>query len=755
MEKHYKSNPNMVVEPAYYSNGIPVFEPTMKQFEDFYKFNKAINKYGMESGIVKVIPPPEWTLLLAGTYTRKNLESVKIKNPIVQNMNITPGYQGVYTLQNIERQRTYNIFQWKELSQKPNYMPPSARKSRGRASQLPPAGESKQEDGENTKQSTGKVSPPFLDGDFNIDISEFTAERCELLEQMYWKSLGYAEPMYGADMLGSLFLARTKSWNVSQLDNILDMMEEKLPGVNDAYLYAGLWKSTFSWHLEDQDLYSINYLHFGAPKQWYSIPQRQNGKFYDLMKEIFGEDYKNCPEFLRHKTFLASPLFLAKNGIQCNSVVHNQGEFMITYPYGYHAGFNYGYNLAESVNFALDDWFEYAEKTQKCECISDSVGINFRQIYCKFKGIEYVPQASEVTVYEDASDESIRSQSPTSKLVIKSGNRKKRRVETFDQECLLCPNNLSPLLKVYSKFELLDTDVVDQKTHSALQVHRICASMFPNQLRITIGASTDKVEGMNDISKAQRNLKCQVCHVGNRILQSVRLASNGACFQCTQSKCTRAYHGTCALAAGFDYGSECCRIHRLPKSPFYEIDDKQFFERLENIVKDSAIQFTLTRGIAKRHSGDIHCGIVQANNVMENSFQVLVYPNLTDLVEIQYNDVILGTSKIYDNQQFMAMTKVQPQEAKSLQPMPAFMSSNHNLPPLRTFKSDPQLKTAAPTIAYSPPSFNFNNGNYRFDMRPTRPGPPSGLVYITEFPGQPMGQASQPHRFVGEPLHEL
>lgn len=43
--------------------GVPVFEPTMKEFEEeggFYGFVKRIEKYGMRSGVVKVIPPKEW-----------------------------------------------------------------------------------------------------------------------------------------------------------------------------------------------------------------------------------------------------------------------------------------------------------------------------------------------------------------------------------------------------------------------------------------------------------------------------------------------------------------------------------------------------------------------------------------------------------------------------------------------------------------------------------------------------------------------
>lgn len=36
----------------------------MRQFKDFQKFIEKIDKYGMKSGIVKVVPPPEWYVVL-------------------------------------------------------------------------------------------------------------------------------------------------------------------------------------------------------------------------------------------------------------------------------------------------------------------------------------------------------------------------------------------------------------------------------------------------------------------------------------------------------------------------------------------------------------------------------------------------------------------------------------------------------------------------------------------------------------------
>lgn len=79
-------------------------------------------------------------------------------------------------------------------------------------------------------------------------------------------------PQFTHTCTGTLTDPCVKEWNINGLSTILDGMVDEygvaIPGVNTAYLYFGMWKTSFAWHTEDMDLYSINYLHFGAPKLW-------------------------------------------------------------------------------------------------------------------------------------------------------------------------------------------------------------------------------------------------------------------------------------------------------------------------------------------------------------------------------------------------------------------------------------------------------------------------------------------------------
>lgn len=45
----------------------------------------------------------------------------------------------------------------------------------------------------------------------------------------------------------------------------------------------------------------------------------------------------------------------------CTQTWQEKGEFMITFPYAYHAGYNLGYNCAESTNFASERWIDYGK----------------------------------------------------------------------------------------------------------------------------------------------------------------------------------------------------------------------------------------------------------------------------------------------------------------------------------------------------------------------------------------------------------
>ncbi|CAZ80461.1 unnamed protein product [Tuber melanosporum] len=657
------------ITPSYYyeNMGIPVFEPTMDQFRSFKHFVNKINHYGMQSGIVKVIPPKEWTDSLASLEDK--LKDIRIKNPIIQHM---AGVAGEYRQENIEKQRTYNLPQWRQLCESSEHQPPAKRGERRKGQAIKEAPEREAEQ--------AIADDEAFDGfDFRIhNADDYTPERCDELEKAYWRTLTYSNPLYGADMPGSLFDDSITSWNVAKLENLLDCLGKKLPGVNTAYLYLGMWRSTFAWHLEDVDLYSINYIHFGAPKQWYSISREDKPKFeqvmrgkffsfssqsalsltYDRVAGIWPNDSKKCSQFLRHKNYLVSPSLLLGHGIKVNKLVHHQGEFVITFPFGYHSGYNLGYNCAESVNFATEAWLEYGRNAKKCECIKDSVWVDVDEIERKLRGESTEDEGDEIEYYygDEDEDEMEANDLPTPPesvegKPVKTKNHKKRKLEdgkerpakvkklrlklskeAAPEPCILCPNNIP-----YE--ELVATD-------DGQKAHRLCAIYTPETyFKWDEAQQQEVVANIPGIPRARLELRCIFCR-----------STKGACFQCSSKKCARAYHATCAAAAGvlvnmFDvphYGEDGqmypqtdidfrCRFHR-PKRPkgmdSEKLESDMVVRKFANsLIKGDVIQMQYYRG-------DIFGGVVIENRYSEECVVVNVLPKGTESLEVEWKWIL-------------------------------------------------------------------------------------------------------------------
>ncbi len=194
------------------------------------------------------------------------------------------------------------------------------------------------------------------------------------LERTYWKVVEQAESRveveYGNDLsvvqFGSGFPVDPSDpmsrhpWNLNVLPKLPTSLfhhtKEVIHGVTDPMLYFGMTFTSFAWHVEDHFLYSINYLHGGAPKVWYGVGSDNADALETVMKRELPELFEKHPDLLHQLVTAISPADLRRANVPVFKAVQAPGEFVITFPRGYHCGFNSGFNLAEAVNFAMPDW---------------------------------------------------------------------------------------------------------------------------------------------------------------------------------------------------------------------------------------------------------------------------------------------------------------------------------------------------------------------------------------------------------------
>ncbi|KAG1112389.1 hypothetical protein G6F42_014758 [Rhizopus arrhizus] len=151
--------------------------------------------------------------------------------------------------------------------------------------------------------------------------STVTEDECE---RKFWKLVGdpneTCQVEYGVDLHGSGFSTAnlmSDPWNLNAIpvaaqslfrgnkSNISSLMPR---------LYAGMCFSAFGWRNKDYYTGSVSYMHWG--------------------------ETKTCPERLK------------KENINVYAVDQRPGQFVVVYPLAYHSGFNHGFNMSETVNFA-------------------------------------------------------------------------------------------------------------------------------------------------------------------------------------------------------------------------------------------------------------------------------------------------------------------------------------------------------------------------------------------------------------------
>ncbi|CAB3371603.1 Hypothetical predicted protein [Cloeon dipterum] len=242
----------------------------------------------------------------------------------------------------------------------------------------------------------GKMADEFKCQYFNMPVHTVPLD---LVEREYWRIVGTIDEdvtvEYGADLHtldhGSGFPTQKShnlsgpempyvrsGWNLNNLavlgDCVLSHIEADISGMKVPWMYVGMCFSTFCWHNEDHWSYSINYLHWGEPKTWYGVPGASAPEFEEAMRSKAPELFENQSDLLHQLVTIMNPNLLMERGVPVYRTDQQAGEFVITFPRSYHAGFNQGYNFAEAVNFAPPDWLtlgrecidHYAEQRRYC-----------------------------------------------------------------------------------------------------------------------------------------------------------------------------------------------------------------------------------------------------------------------------------------------------------------------------------------------------------------------------------------------------
>lgn len=77
-------------------------------------------------------------------------------------------------------------------------------------------------------------------------------------------------------------------WNLRVVNRAngcpLRFVREEINGVNSPVIDMGSMFSWFAWHVEDHELYGLDYLHMGSGRSWYGVPRDARQAFEEVVR---------------------------------------------------------------------------------------------------------------------------------------------------------------------------------------------------------------------------------------------------------------------------------------------------------------------------------------------------------------------------------------------------------------------------------------------------------------------------------------
>lgn len=366
----------------------PVFYPTLEEFQDTLGYIASIHAKAEPYGICRIVPPSLW-----------NPPCPLKEKSIWENAKFATRIQQVDLLQNREPMRKKNKSGKRKRRTRFSFSLGMRRYSTSESSQASVASKNDEKFGfhsglDFTFEEFQKYADNFKECYFGMKSSgNLTSAKTEEkkrwepsvedIEGEYWRIVEQpkeeVEVYYGADLETGVFGSgfpkaltendideyKASGWNLNNFPrlpgSVLCFEGSDISGVLVPWLYVGMCFSSFCWHVEDHHLYSLNYLHWGAPKVWYGVPGSHASALEDAMRKHLPHLFEEQPHLLHELVTQLTPSVLKSEGVPVHRVVQHPREFVLTFPRAYHSGFNCGFNCAEAVNVAPVDWLAHGQ----------------------------------------------------------------------------------------------------------------------------------------------------------------------------------------------------------------------------------------------------------------------------------------------------------------------------------------------------------------------------------------------------------